>query len=200
MIQLHKLMHESDKRLLYLALCRWSHYCISLGHLILAVNPWIVHRRTSIVCYFYASSKWMDLNLLSWDTAVLLCGRCSNGKAGLVYKTVYVNGCVCWITFFSLPVFNLVLHTCQLFLFWRNSSSFRSKKENDFIMCSCFCSNLCIVMYRKFRNVPLFKFFSLICSSFWNLKVGKYGITVNVDILACVNLHPVPPFWHILGL
>ena len=35
-----------------------------------------------------------------------------------------------------------VLHTCQLFLFWRNSSSFRSKKENDFIMCSCFCSNL----------------------------------------------------------
>ena len=64
--------------------------------------------------------------------------------------------------------------TCQLFLFWRNSSSFRSKKENDFIMCSCFCSNLCIVMYRKFRNVPLFKFFSLICSSFWNLKVGKY--------------------------
>ena len=65
-------------------------------------------------------------------------------------------------------------HTCQLFLFWRNSSSFRSKKENDFIMCSCFCSNLCIVMYRKFRNVPLFKFFSLICSSFWNLKVGKY--------------------------
>ena len=67
-------------------------------------------------------------------------------------------------------------HTCQLFLFWRNSSSFRSKKENDFIMCSCFCSNLCIVMYRKFRNVPLFKFFSLICSSFWNLKVGKYEL------------------------
>ena len=51
------------------------------------------------------------------------------------------------------------IHTCQLFLFWRNSSSFRSKKENDFIMCSCFCSNLCIVMYRKFRNVPLFRFF-----------------------------------------
>ena len=71
--------------------------------------------------------------------------------------------------------FCYLLHTCQLFLFWRNSSSFRSKKENDFIMCSCFCSNLCIVMYRKFRNVPLFKFFSLICSSFWNLKVGKYA-------------------------
>ena len=73
-------------------------------------------------------------------------------------------------------------HTCQLFLFWRNSSSFRSKKENDFIMCSCFCSNLCIVMYRKFRNVPLFKFFSLICSSFWNLKVGKYAIDHNWKI------------------
>ena len=52
---------------------------------------------------------------------------------------------------------------------------FSKQKENDFIMCSCFCSNLCIVMYRKFRNVPLFKFFSLICSSFWNLKVGKYA-------------------------
>ena len=47
-------------------------------------------------------------------------------------------------------------------------------------MCSCFCSNLCIVMFRKFRNVPLFKFFSLICSSFWNLKVGKNGVAVQV--------------------
>ena len=77
----------------------------------------------------------------------------------------------------------LRLHTCQLFLFWRNSSSFRSKKKNDFIMCSCFCSNLCIVMYRKFRNVPLFNFFSLICSSFWNLKVGKYEI-----MMSCTHL------------
>ena len=74
------------------------------------------------------------------------------------------------------------MHTCQLFLFWRNSSSFRSKKENDFIMCSCFCSNLCIVMYRKFRNVPLFKFFSLICSSFWNLKVGKYALCNGIHM------------------
>ena len=67
-------------------------------------------------------------------------------------------------------------HSCTYIL--ANCSSFRSKKENDFIMCCCFCSNLCIVMYRKFRNVPLFKFFSLICSSFWNLKVGKYALTL----------------------
>ena len=82
-------------------------------------------------------------------------------------------------------------HTCQLFLFWRNSSSFWSKKENDFIMCSCFCSNLCIVMYRKFRNVPLFKFFSLICSSFWNLKVGKYvkAISQRSDYVTRVMGH-----------
>ena len=87
---------------------------------------------------------------------------------------------IIFISSFQNLTLNLNLHhTCQLFLFWRNSSSFRSKKENDFIMCSCFCSNLCIVMYRKFRNVPLFKFFSLICSSFWNLKVGKYAYTQN---------------------
>ena len=63
-------------------------------------------------------------------------------------------------------------------------------------MCSCFCSNLCIVMYRKFRNVPLFKFFSLICSSFWNLKVGKYdtccymkGSTFWTLDIKCVTQH-----------
>ena len=82
-------------------------------------------------------------------------------------------------------------HTCQLFLFWRNSSSFRSKKENDFIMCSCFCSNLCIAMYRKFRNVPLFKFFSLICSSFWKLKVGKYEILEFVNLKCVAYAQPI---------
>ena len=92
-------------------------------------------------------------------------------KAALCYNSVSALAAPC----------NL-LHTCQLFLFWRNSSSFRSKKENDFIMCSCFCSNLCIVMYRKFRNVPLFNFFSLICSSFWNLKVGKYAVGYTTSI------------------
>ena len=98
---------------------------------------------------------------------------------GVYFKT-FVHACVhlhIWVApLGSLCSWcSIATHTCQLFFFWRNSSSFRSKKENDFIMCSCFCSNLCIVMYRKFRNVPLFKFFSLICSSFWNLKVGKYG-------------------------
>ena len=98
-------------------------------------------------------------------------------------------------------------HTCQLFLFWRNSSSFRSKKENDFIMCSCFCSNLCIVMYRKFRNVPLFKFFSLICSSFWNLKVGKYGALTfkggtglfsRHEPLSCLSCCSLDPSWSMI--
>ena len=57
-------------------------------------------------------------------------------------------------------------------------------------MCSHFCSNLCIVMYRKFRNVPLFNFFSLICSSFWNLKVGKYvSIRSNVACLYELECH-----------
>ena len=37
------------------------------------------------------------------------------------------------------------------------------------------CKNLNIVMYRKFRNIPLFLNISLIYSSSLNLEVGRYG-------------------------
>ena len=34
---------------------------------------------------FYESSKWIDVNPQSWDTAVLLVDTSSNGVVGLVY-------------------------------------------------------------------------------------------------------------------
>ena len=48
-------------------------------------------------------------------------------------------------------------------------------------MCPYFCKNLSVVMYRKFRNVPIFKDFPPICPYFLHVgfRVGKYGI-VNV--------------------
>ena len=49
-----------------------------------AITIWIVHWRTCIVCYFYASIKWMDMNPQSRDTAVLLQGHHSNGVVGLL--------------------------------------------------------------------------------------------------------------------
>ena len=66
--------------------------------------------------------------------------------------------------------------TCQLYLFWRDSPSFWSKIESDFTLCPSFFKSLYVKNCRKIRNVPLFFIFSLICPSFWNLKVGQYAI------------------------
>ena len=54
------------------------------------------------------------------------------------------------------------------------------KKRSDFTMCPYFCKNLSVVqyMYRKFRNVPIFKDFPPICPYFLGFRVGKYGIHV----------------------
>ena len=45
-----------------------------------------IMKKMYLVCYFYASSKWMDVNPQSWDTAVSLPGHCSNGVVELVYR------------------------------------------------------------------------------------------------------------------
>ena len=72
-------IHESDERLLYLALCWRSHFYISAGHLFLVINMGIAYQKRCIVCYFYASSKWMNVNPQSRDTVVSLRSHCSNG-------------------------------------------------------------------------------------------------------------------------
>ena len=41
-------------------------------------------------------------------------------------------------------------------------------------MCPNFCKNLSIVMFTKFRNVPIFKDFPPICPYFLGFRVGKY--------------------------
>ena len=43
-------------------------------------------------------------------------------------------------------------------------------------MCPYFCKNLSIVMYRKFRNVPIIKDFPPICPYFLGFKVSMYAI------------------------
>ena len=43
-------------------------------------------------------------------------------------------------------------------------------------MCSYFFKNLPVVMYRKFRDVPIFKDIPPICPYFLGFRVGKYGI------------------------
>ena len=43
-------------------------------------------------------------------------------------------------------------------------------------MCSYFCKNLPVAMYRKFRNVPIFKDIPPICPYFLGFRVGKYVI------------------------
>ena len=108
---------------------------------------------------------------------------CSEIHVGMVQKYMLVCHLLNDLDVSPVPQ----IHTCQLFLFWRNSSSFRSKTENDFIMCSCFCSNLCRVMYRKFRNVPLFKFF--FSHLFLFLKFESWQVCKYV-LFIIPTLHP----------
>ena len=68
-------------------------------------------------------------------------------------------------------------HTCQLFLFNRNCPYFdprKWRKKSDFIMCSYFCKYLPVVLYRIFRNVPIFKDIPPICPYILGFRVGKY--------------------------
>ena len=74
-----------------------------------------------------------------------------------------------------------IIHTCIL----ANCSYYigtvpfltqkKGRKKSDFIMCSYFCKNLPVVMYRKFRNVPIFKDIPPICPYFLGFRVGKYA-------------------------
>ena len=43
-------------------------------------------------------------------------------------------------------------------------------------MCPYLCKTLSVVMYRKFRNVPIFKDFPPICPYFLGFRVGKYAL------------------------
>ena len=42
------------------------------------------------------------------------------------------------------------------------------------------CKNLSVVMYRKFRNVPIFEDFSPICPYFLGFSVGRVGHTITI--------------------
>ena len=78
---------------------------------------------------------------------------------------------------FQMDLTNLI-HTCQLSQFNRYCPYFYPKKvgkRSDFTMCPYFCKNLSVVMYRKFRNVPIFKDFPPICPYFFGFRVGKYA-------------------------
>ena len=64
------------------------------------------------------------------------------------------------------------VHTCQLSLFW-----LEEKKGGGGAILSCvpiFAKNLLVVLYRKFRNVPIYKHIPPICPYFLRFRVGKY--------------------------
>ena len=56
-----------------------------------------------------------------------------------------------------------------------NCPYFYPRKKSEFIMCPYFCKNLPVVMYRIFRNVPIFKDIPPICPYFLGFRVGKYA-------------------------
>ena len=84
--------------------------------------------------------------------------------------------------------FRKKLHTCQPYLIGTVPILTQEKGEKNSYLAICpnFCKNLSIkVMYRKFRNVPIFKDFPPICRYFLGFRVGKYEI-VNLSIKSCI--------------
>ena len=59
-----------------------------------------------------------------------------------------------------------------------------------------FAKNLPVVMYRKFRNVPIFKDIPPICPYFLGFRVGKYAMGVGVGRVDSVNQWPVCVIVH----
>ena len=51
-------------------------------------------------------------------------------------------------------------------------------EKSDFTIFPYFCKNLPVVMYRKFRNVPILKDFPPICPCFLGFGVGRYASVV----------------------
>ena len=58
----------------------------------------------------------------------------------------------------------------------------KGRKKSNFIMCSYICKNLPVVMYRKFRNVPIFKDIPPICPYFLGFRVGKYANLSQLNV------------------
>ena len=55
-------------------------------------------------------------------------------------------------------------------------------------MCPYFCENLSVVMYRKFRNVLIFKDFPTICPYFLGFRVCKYAILSKFHCIIIMHL------------
>ena len=82
-------INQSEEHLLYLALYWRSHFNISAGHLILAINTWIAHWRAPVAWYFLCIQQ---MNGWMWTPAISEHLRI-NGVVGLVYDHYIV---VCW--------------------------------------------------------------------------------------------------------
>ena len=91
-----------------------------------------------VLFYFYASSKWMDVNPWFWDTAVLLSGHCSNGVLRLVY-TILDNRALKNIHY-SVPHYPgplafegeiLVTSLPQFIVFFHRTSPFTTSKRKE---------------------------------------------------------------------
>ena len=57
-------------------------------------------------------------------------------------------------------------------------------KKSDFTMCPYFCKNLSVVMYKKFRNVPILQNCPPICSYFLGFRVVRYVTLIKWAILS----------------
>ena len=101
--------------------------------------------------------------------------------------TFYQNGHFLWLfvtLWYFCKMWNVLHHTCQQSLFNRDSPYFEPPKggwgKSNITKCPYFCKNLSIVMYRKFRNVPIL-FSPPICPYLLGVRVGRYGYIVSLE-------------------
>ena len=57
------------------------------------------------------------------------------------------------------------------------------ERKEQFYSVFLFLQNLPVVMYRKFRNVPIFKDIPPICPYFLGFRVGKYELMIYLITL-----------------
>ena len=76
------LIHKSNERLLYLALYWQSHNYIGTGHLILAINTWIVHQRCIVLFLCIQQMNGCEPPISEHRNSIV---GDSNSVVGLVY-------------------------------------------------------------------------------------------------------------------
>ena len=135
---------------------------------ILTLTMLMRSRRMNDLCL--KKNFYLDICYLLWPSS-----NCMYYCCWRMFKLI-MNNIANYISNLFIIVWSIliyVMHTCRPVSFLEGNPSFWSKKREWFYHVCLFLRNLCIVMYRKFRNYPIFWHFYWFVplSEIWKLVV-----------------------------